>query len=791
MRLTLRTMLAYLDGILDASDAEVLRKKIDDSDFASGLVNRIRGLMRRVRLGAPKLEGRGMGADPNTVAEYLDNVMASDLVPEFEKVCLESDVHLAEVASCHQILTLVLGGAAPIDAGLRERIYRLGMQQLASRDGNGNGTALVAARSSDGHEVAERPSHEMAEDAEISDFADVREEPTVTPRSLQEAPDYVQAGERRVLWPLVTTLGFFFLLTIVALRAMGPLNATHPLYRFLAKAGPNDETLAQARDDEPDRRESLASEKDLAGDTASVDQVDPRVAARARVTPPVKDDDLPPSERAKGNPAPELSVPSDVASGDVAGDSPEFADSRSTSVPSESDPSLNSVPPPEPPNVVGPVNPEPARPDLVARPGEPNATQVGADPVPPETKAGTEPKTLVAGRFISDAQLLGRMNEEGKGWSRLAPESLLQVGDQFLAFPAYRAQVLLVPGIKVTLAGPTRMQVLASDDEQVPAASIPFGRIVVNTDGKLNSAISLQLGDRRGTAVFPDADSAMAAEVMWYLPPGSNPQSVPAQQVITIYATRGNILWRELDHDPVELTTGDVRVTVDQSPAEVYPTALPDWIEAKSVSPIDLRAARDLEQLITLDRPLELSLREKAEHRQAEVRALAIRCLTYLDVFEPCIQTFAQESQHSYWHQHFDAAQAAMARGDETAQLLQDACQKLRGNEGLTMVRLLRGFSSDDLRGGEAKQLVLLLEHKSLDIRVMALENLRRITSFTKLYRPEKPLDQQKRPLREWKEMVDAGLVDYKVPPSPLPLRKDGNAATPNRTSVGRRAALR
>src|SRR5262249_60984043 len=56
---------------------------------------------------------------------YLDTAVAEDRAGEGEEICLASDVHLAEVAACHQILTLVLGEPPLVPPTAKQRMYGL------------------------------------------------------------------------------------------------------------------------------------------------------------------------------------------------------------------------------------------------------------------------------------------------------------------------------------------------------------------------------------------------------------------------------------------------------------------------------------------------------------------------------------------------------------------------------------------------------------------------------------------------------------------------------------------
>lgn len=142
MRLTLRTLLSYLDDTLPPSEAKQMGAKLAESEPAQEIVERITNVIRRRRLTVPAASSR---IDPNTVAEYLDNEITPELAEELERICLSSDVHLAEVAACHQILSLVLGEAPAAPEGAAKRMYALSKGGVVGRKRAGKGAPAVAA----------------------------------------------------------------------------------------------------------------------------------------------------------------------------------------------------------------------------------------------------------------------------------------------------------------------------------------------------------------------------------------------------------------------------------------------------------------------------------------------------------------------------------------------------------------------------------------------------------------------------------------------------------------------
>ena len=164
LRLTLRTLLAYLDDTLPPEQARAIGQKVAESETAQELVDKIRKAVRRRSLSTPPNAADGSPSDPNIVAEYLSDVLPPEQLEKFETTCLESEVNLAEVAAVHQLLTLLVAEPVRVPPTARKRMYQLvtGPESLPNR--KPGKTVPVAG------ELADAPTSAAADDAADASF---------------------------------------------------------------------------------------------------------------------------------------------------------------------------------------------------------------------------------------------------------------------------------------------------------------------------------------------------------------------------------------------------------------------------------------------------------------------------------------------------------------------------------------------------------------------------------------------------------------------------------------------
>jgi len=783
MRLTLRTLLAYLDGNLEPDDAEDIGKKIEESEFATKLVHLIRDCMRRPRLGSPALMGRGLGADPNTVAEYLEYRLGDDRVPEFERICLESEAHLAEVASCHQILTLVLGEPAEADPQMRQRLYAL------SAYANAPPVQTEAMQPAGMQPVA--PLASLASAPPVAQAAP----PQVTPRRAKpEVPEYLRES-RWSLWPVAALVLVAAGLTFAGLFFFGPESVRE---RMTAMISPQEAT------------DEVAPEPDAA--TKAADAV---VPAPAPLEDPYAEpsDAPPPPEAAVPNAAaPDATVPDGAAPDDAvvapadddaampaenpaapAGEVPSTEPAADAPAPGAVDPAA-----PAPAGEAGALRPVPsivapgtaATPDPTAIPPEPGPLAPdGAAPVPmpadavPDpagtTPAGTAPAGTPSeaqpgapaarppaegfGRYTSTKrEVLLKLDPASGDWVRLPAASPLNKGDQLLSLPLFRPTITLSSNITIQADGAARFELAGWNEQGAPIINLEYGRLLMLTIGKAANPLVLQVGGEPVLLTFVDPESTLAVEARRQLPPGKDP-SAEAPMSAQLYATSGLLRVERSDGNLQELQAPARLALAGGAAGEPADKAdFPAWVTREQQSDLDRRAAGDVDGYLSPDRSAGFQLRELTDPqhklgRRRENRTLAIRCLAHLGNFEPSLAALNDADMRHAWEDVLGELQAAIARSPETAARVHAVMVKQRGAaDGDALFRMLWGYNAQDLQSGSDRELVERLDRNdALDMRVVSFLTLKKLAGGASLgYFPENTPYERRVPYNSWKNRI-------------------------------------
>lgn len=735
MRLTLRTLLSYLDNVLDEESRAALQKQIDSSEHASEWIYRTRDVTRRLKLGAPEPEGTGSVDDPNTVAEYLDRTLPEESVAEFERVCLESDALLAEVASCHHVLAMVLTEASNVDPDTRRRLHRL-QEDLAS---------AMKSRIEPAH-----PTHGAAQPDQAPPTPETSPPGEGPTRRIRPAiPDGGEPAKTQS--PLVQWAPAIAALVLLALTALLTLNrggaervaagsetsVTEKQVDEHSEQGPADQPKAVAVTDEVGDSDDGADAPTDSGGVNSEQDEPAEQAATLDKGPDATPDEDPPVE---------------------AGPDPEPLDQPE---PVESD-TPSEVPPPVVPESDGLEEPsEPLTPvdetDLGSVSDSDSSPVVPDEPAPPE-----EPATVL---YIGPPESLTAVETTEGPWARLAPGMETSQQAHVASLPTYSSTFQLGGGVQVELIDQSEARI----NPEAPGVELLYGRMIVSAAPDLESPATIAVTlDGVSYEATLGAGAAIAVAADRFYEVGRDIRSESPPMVIVAHALGGDVTWAsdggsQSFTEPKEIFFIE---NLSAGPTEFADTA---WIQGPDVSIRDQEAApRVAAGVPGVGGDLLEGLKAlEAADSFNEARSLAARCALVLGDPDPLVNSFKDELYEPYWTMHWDLLRQAAARSPAAADDVFASFAGAYGRKtGAEFFKLLTGLTRAEI-GSTAQEasvglvpVVILpkLESDDLASRVVGWLALNEaITPIRRPFRPTARASERRTSLRLLNKALEEG----------------------------------
>lgn len=733
MRLTLRTLLAYLDDILEPSQTKEIGTKITESKFATELVDRIREVMRRRRLTAPDVLGKNADDDPNIIAEYLDNTLTPELVAEIEKVCLASDVQLAEVAACHQILTLVLGEPVEIRSESRRRMYAL------------VGEAHASDEFDEAEEESAEPEAAPLAAAQVVDNSEVNGEKGL-PEYLRPKPFWLRALPVTVVFTILglavatvwTDRGFQEFLSqfkqtdkpgreIVDAVKFPPGKGVFRKDTVATNPDPGDSKLEKPADvavngDQPANGESV---KDHKPNAESVANVTPAAPAE----PPIELERPMPAE-----PAPQAPVAEPVA----------------------------ATPPAD-------------RPPVIATLPKAGAATDSAPPEPPQPAPENRPAPGPTVRYVSESGVLLRFHHDAGDWMvipRPVADALpptIDADERFVCPEPYDALLDVGGGAsRVMVRGGTSARLLGTTAAGPFGFELNKGRLVfqAGTPGAVDEkpaplAFALAIRKEMWRVEIVKPGTIVGIEVVPNQPEKVDDDLAGREYTGGVHVAFGGVRLTDaaghvqtlngpafLSLAPADraqaasVSVEGVEGVLSQFPGAPKPTpAIAKWVNFEPLAlPTPVRASGlQFAKEFTTKMPLASSIVPVAKDERSNIAELAVKTLALTEHYPALVETLATV-------RHEDALVAAinglrdwLPLSPENSRNLDDElAPRFHPEEEVTIKRMLWGFSAQDARNKETSlQLVNALDHGHLAVRQLAFYHVNRFLGQKTNYRPD------------------------------------------------------
>jgi hypothetical protein len=603
--------------MLPADEVRQIGQQVADSPYAREIVDRIQRVTRQRRLTAPAQTGPE-GADANVVAEYLDNGLSSDQVIEFEKKCLTSDLHLAEVASVHQILSL-LGNKAKVPNEARYRMYHLvkGRETLPSR-----------------------PIRSKTENAS---------QPVAAALPEWNGPAALATRPRDLLRPLSALAALLLLLAWSTWVNLQPVPKQSPLLEITTKQ--------------------------------SVGPVVANLPARQRL--PVARE-----------------VPRDIPGGDMNEDPNEAGNLAVT--PNEEEPAPGD-------GELAAMNPNEAK-------------AAAADPSRSRSRIGGRRSVATVS---GGGGVLLLKSEPDAPWQRTQVDSTIDSGGYLVNLAPLSSELAIGP-LSLRLEGTTIVRLGEQAQDATASIEVVEGRLVLNANQDDTEAFFLIGPERLALELPRDVKVGIEHAREWI--PGTDPLE---KNRLTLLLPEAQLVVRL--RSKTETISGPARIEIDSEGtlSTKAITDIPLWVKEASASLVEQELGRQFARFFRPEVPPLTNLVEAATSDQPELQALAFEGLAAIDQLSIIVGALDAPNQPLTRRAAIASLRAAFARGEPTLSRLREELKAYGENADWAKLveNLLKGEDPDQHPDEQTLTgLALLLDHRDVAVRELALDNLMRVT---------------------------------------------------------------
>lgn len=765
MRLTLRTLLAYRDGVLDPKDASVLEAKIHESSTAQQISQRIEQDMRNRKIAPIPVDAREFGFEANRVAEFLDDTIPTETLPEMERQCLENSMLLCEIGCCHQILSRALTIPVTIPNSLRQRVRNLTSQPISH---SGNLTRIL-----ENHRQLRRfdPANvplANANAASSENRSDSRESISslkipgseLRPSGIElndglgrQVPEYLIGSDRTWMKRAAAVSLLLVALVLVGAYAIGPIGRVQALLKKADRSNSVDQAAPAVVPAEAD-----APKVEIPKAENKVDALKPLQDA-----PKI---DVPPTNESIEQPTPaEPAVKVDVGTGDAmsAGDAmvagveapaprPEvIAEKPTMSLGIEKE-------------TVGSNDLETSRPEPASASPRmqwlPLTKESGASIV---LQGTVEPQTNVA------------------SWVRMNAGQFVEVGQRLVVPPLQRTEINIEPGLRWLSASENELELLPAKETssaERPRIAFTSGKAIVFA---APGALSLEL-ECHGLGItiqFAQPDSSMAIEVVTTLVPVEEAAladgKLETSSVVRLFSVEGELEYTIARGDTPKAPSDQGTLSVGQyiqaeTGREIARKELkeaPNWFRSSVDRPIDQLAIADFQKVMNEcpANQIDAELQKLMGRRQAEMVAIAARTRMMLGDYSQLFSAdgvFNRKDLRIHWQTLLGQLIQSLGLEPNRARFIERIREDLpvRAN---SILMLLVPKSQSQLTAGADKLLVESLSSSFIDERILAIQQLVSITNKSLGYQPDKsPTDT----IPAWRKALSKNEIRYAEPKS-------------------------